>query len=438
MTPRLRQPSSTARGSGSAGVNGSRVAGLRTSCDRRHQPLAANVADEGKAPCDRGESLLQVGALPGRVLDDLLALQHLHRRHARRAGQRVAGVGIAVHDGGERVVAMKRLLDLLAHSRGTKRDVGRVDALGEDHEVRLDAPGTGAEHGAGPAEAGDDLVGDQEHAVAVADLAHQRPEGVGRHDHAAACLDRFGDEGGHRVGALEQDLALERLGAQPRERRGIVLRPGIAIGVGRVDLEEARHERLVGAAEARVAVGGHAAEVDAVIAVLERQDLEALGLAQRLPVLARELDRRLHRVGAARAVEQLGHALRLRELHHPSRQLDRRRVREIDEGLVVGDALELIHDGALDDRMVVPEVDVPQRRHGIEIALAVEIVDETALATIDDQRRLGIGRRRSGHRMKQMARIVGAYEVVVQGGRRELVHDGLTFSRHSRRRGSAP
>jgi hypothetical protein len=52
------------------------------------------------------------------------------------------------------------------------------------------------------AEAGDDLVGDEENVVAIADLTHEGKVVVGRVEHAATPVYRLGDEGGDGVRAF--------------------------------------------------------------------------------------------------------------------------------------------------------------------------------------------------------------------------------------------
>ena len=117
---------------------------------------------------------------------------------------------------------------------------------------------------AGPAEAGDDLVGDEEHVVLVADLAHEREVVVGRVDHAAAAVDRLGDEGGHRVRPLAQDGLLE----QPRRglpRRLAGLGALLTVRIAGRDVHEARHARLEHLPVGRHAGGAHRLQRHAVV-----------------------------------------------------------------------------------------------------------------------------------------------------------------------------
>ena len=107
------------------------------------------------------------------------------------------------------LVGLERVGDLVVDQRRAEREIARGDRLGDRHHVRLHAPQPRARPGAGAAEAGHHLVRDQQDAVTVADLAHQRHEVVGRHDHPAGAEHRLHDEGGDRIRALEGDLVLD-------------------------------------------------------------------------------------------------------------------------------------------------------------------------------------------------------------------------------------
>ena len=89
------------------------------------------------------------------------------------------------------------------------RQIGRRQRLGDGHAVGFEAVGGGAEPVAGAAEAGDDLVGDQQDAV----LLQHRDDGVeitlGREDHAAGAHHRLGDHRRDGVGAFLLDQGVE-------------------------------------------------------------------------------------------------------------------------------------------------------------------------------------------------------------------------------------
>ena len=75
-----------------------------------------------------------------------------------------------------------------------------------------------------PAEGADDLVGDQQHVVLVADLAHPLEVAGRRREAAAGVLHRLEEDGGDRVRALEQDGPLDLVGGPAAERLEVVAR----------------------------------------------------------------------------------------------------------------------------------------------------------------------------------------------------------------------
>ena len=85
-------------------------------------------------------------------------------------------------------------------------------------------------------ERADHLVGDEQHAVAVADLAHPREVALGRREAAARVLHRLEEHRGHGLGALELDRVLDLVGDREHERLLVVReRMADAVGVGDVD-----------------------------------------------------------------------------------------------------------------------------------------------------------------------------------------------------------
>ena len=96
-------------------------------------------------------------------------------------------------------------------------------ALPRQYTSGDDALVLAGERGPGAAEAGLDLVGDHQHVVRGAQLAHPRQVAGGRHDHARLALDRLDEE--------RDDV---RVGGQ-----GLGERVGVAV----LDDEEAGRER---------------------------------------------------------------------------------------------------------------------------------------------------------------------------------------------------
>ncbi len=110
-------------------------------------------------------------------------------------------------------------------------DVGGGERLRGGDDVRLVAVALAAEVVTEAAPGADHLVGDQQHVVAVADLAHPLEVAVLRRDAAARVLERLEDHGGDGLGPLEHDLLLDLVGGPERVA---VLGPAIAVGVGDV------------------------------------------------------------------------------------------------------------------------------------------------------------------------------------------------------------
>ena len=86
------------------------------------------------------------------------------------------------------------------------------DALGEGDHVGHDAVALGGEGVAEAAEAGDDLVEDQQDAVLVADRAQPLQIALGRRQHAGRARHRLDDHGGDGRGVVQRDDALEFVG----------------------------------------------------------------------------------------------------------------------------------------------------------------------------------------------------------------------------------
>jgi len=209
----------------------------------------------------------------------------------------------AEEGGGSRIDAARadlqeRLGDVVARDHRAERRVGRRDALGRRDHVRLVAEAFAAEHVADAPPRADHLVGDQQHAVAVADLAHALEVAVLRHEAAAAVLHRLEDHRGDRLGAGELDRLLDRIGCP---QRVAVLLP--AIGVRVRDVDAARRERFEGRANLRQAGRCQRSHRASVVGELARDQLVTRVLAARLVVGLRELPRRLHRLRAARCEE---------------------------------------------------------------------------------------------------------------------------------------
>ena len=110
------------------------------------------------------------------------------------------------------VAVHERLGDPVGRDHRAHRRVRAGEPLGGRDHVRLVAVALGAEPLAEAAPGADHLVGDQQHVVLVADLAHALEVALGRREAAAGVLHRLEDHRGDRVRALELDLLGDRLG----------------------------------------------------------------------------------------------------------------------------------------------------------------------------------------------------------------------------------
>ena len=138
----------------------------------------------------------------------------------------------------------------------------------------------GREHLSRPADAGDDLVEDQQDVVAVADLAQDRQVLRRRVDDAAGVADRLDHDRRHGGRVFHLDHLLDDRGAGDAAI-GIALAERAAITGRREDVQEAGRQRLVDRLARLQPRGRQAAERRAVPGLVSADDLV---LARRLPV----------------------------------------------------------------------------------------------------------------------------------------------------------
>ena len=109
------------------------------------------------------------------------------------------------------------LADVRACRDGAEWRVAAADALAHGQQVGHDVPVVDREGPAGAPEARDHLIDDEQHAVSVADLAHQREVVVRGHERAADRRhDGLRDERGHAARPDVQDLPLQVRRVSPR------------------------------------------------------------------------------------------------------------------------------------------------------------------------------------------------------------------------------
>ena len=238
-------------------------------------------------------------------------------------------------------------------------------ALARRHNVGRDAGVLIAEQVAGAADAGLDLVEDQQQAVLVAQLAQALEESVRQHAHAALAHHRLDHDGA----GLRADRLLGRF----------------QIGISH--LIEAFDRRAEAFQVFLVAGGGDGRERAAVEGAFEGDDAVALRLAVRRLVFARHLDRAFdgfgagvleeHGVGEAQGAQPVGQPLAFRD------------------AVEIGDVPELLRLlGERLDHVGMRMAEGVDRNAGgkVEIALARGRKKPSALAPLESEVDARIGR----------------------------------------------
>ena len=164
--------------------------------------------------------------------------------------------------------AFEALPDLVVEGHRPHGDVAAGDALRDGHHVGHHVPVVDAEHRAGATEAAHDLVGDHGDVVSGADLADQRPVGVGRHQEARGAELRLGYEGGDVLGPLGFDHGLEEPRAARVARRILETERAAVTVVGR-DLQVAGRFGTVAGLHGRDAGQVHGSVAGTVVAHVE-------------------------------------------------------------------------------------------------------------------------------------------------------------------------
>ena len=232
-------------------------------------------------------------------------------------------------------------------------------------------------------------------------------------DYAAGAKNRFHDEGGDGVRPLKRDFVGEGRCAKLGKTGGIRLVERVAIGVGRRDVIATRQKRFVLGAKIRVSVDAGAADMRAVIALLQAEELDPSGVAPDLVILPRKAKRRLDAVAAAGRVEGALQTVWLEELRQLVRKLDSNVIRRAAEDRIIGKPVKLFGNGLFDRIAGEAEIDIPQAADGIDDTVAVEIGYVNALALGHDGGRIGLAVRGVRHRVPQVAGVLFLDEIVV-------------------------
>jgi len=336
--------------------------------DADEEALAAHLADRGVALGDRPQVGEQLRAARRRALDEALLAVGRDRRDAGGAGERVA----AVRRAGPEHVVVEVLRDLRAHRHAAERHVAGVHALGEGEDVGHDAgPVLDAEPLPGAAEAGHDLVDDEEDAVPVAERAEPLEVAGRRDDEPGRPDDRLEEDRGDVLRPLVPDDLLD-----VRERLLDVVAEERPVRVGVEEVDDAGDAGLGGPA-AVVAAERHRALGLPVEGAPLGEDLVPAG------VHPRDLDRVLVRLAPA------GREERLRQVaggHFGDEARERRAALLAERWRDVLELRGLLLDRAHDLGVTVAEVHVDEARREVE-DLPLAGVEPRALGAGDDERR---------------------------------------------------
>ena len=325
--------------------------------------------------------------------DEVVLLVDVDDGQGRGAGERVAVVGEAGREG----LVTPRVRDLAAHAQGAQLDVRRSQALGDGHEIGLDAPDVHGEPLAGAAEAAHDLIGDEHDAVLVADVAHALHVAVGRDEDAVGADDGLEDEAGDVLRPLVHDHFFE-LAQRHVDGLGIRLAPLVEVGC----TDDAADADL-GAPAAGIA-GGHDGGADgAVVGAAAGEDLLATG------VVTGDPDGVLVGLGAT-VGEEPDVEVAGRELGQLPAQLRTRLGGRV--GVDVADLLGLGRDGVDDPLVTVADVHRHQLAVEVEDALTVGGVHVDALGVLDGHGYDRVLRHPVEHRvlLRQRRHLVGAQQ----------------------------
>ena len=112
----------------------------------------------------------------------------------------MSGIRLAVTNEHATGLGPERLGHVRRDDHAAERQVAARDALGEGHEIGLDAEPLEAEPGTEPAEAADHGVADEQDVRVTADPGDLLQVSLRRRQHAAGADDRLGEEGGDPLG----------------------------------------------------------------------------------------------------------------------------------------------------------------------------------------------------------------------------------------------
>jgi hypothetical protein len=97
----------------------------------------------------------------------------------------MCGIGVAVADGRLGGPVRDRVVDAVGHENGTHRHIARSQTLCRGHEIRHNVVLLTGEERADTAKAGDDLIGNEQNIVLLANSVHGLQPGRWRNEDAS-------------------------------------------------------------------------------------------------------------------------------------------------------------------------------------------------------------------------------------------------------------
>ena len=283
----------------------------------------------------------------------------------------------------------QHVVDATRQHDARQRQVAAGDTLREDHQVGLDVPVLQAEPPPGTPESGDHLVGYQQQAVLVADLAEQRKVVNRRHDHTAGALHRLRHDGGHGLRTRFQHDLLQ--GLHVSHSGGALA--GIAVRVGRGSVQESRREWFETLPEVGQARGARGSVRKAVIVASPRDDVHTIRFRAQLPVEPGDLVSGVVRFGASGG--EIGHLeIARRQLRQPGRKPDGRRRPKAAVGGAESQSGHLLRGRCGKHFAAVTHIDIPERGHAVDVLASFDVGQPRALSADHDQLRDRSGSRR--------------------------------------------
>ena len=317
----------------------------------------------------------------GSVLKDGLGAENVLHCQRRRAGQRIPGVGVAVHEGlALAVVGVKSIVDRLSRHGDGHGKIAPGKALGDRHDIRRYPGVIAGEHATGAAKACSDLVGDEKHPGLVAELP-ELFEVEGRIDpHPGAPLKKRLHDDGRRF------LPVNLKGFfRMRETFTLTVIPifsiGTAIAIRRFHMNVLHHHGLVHLSVEVEAPHGQRPDGFSVIALGKTHEFLPLRVPRLQVVLKAHLEGRFHRRRAVVIEVKLRQPLGY-DLRQGFRQANGGFVGKIGEDDVF-EIVDLFLHRLIDNGIAVAEKIAPPRTDNVQILLPVDIVKPHPLRPSD-------------------------------------------------------